>query len=173
MPESYLITGGQRSGKSLHAEQLALSLSENPLYLATSVPADDDFRERVRKHQERRGPNWTTIEEPIHLSLHADQMSNRVVLVDCITLWLTNIFFSTDAGMNVDKSFEIARKEIDALLDLPVSFIFVTNEIGLGGVSMDATQRHFTDLQGLVNQYIASKVCHVTLLVSGIPVKVK
>ena len=102
MKHIILITGGQRSGKSKKAEQLALSLSENPVYMATAHIWDEEFQERVRKHQERRGPQWTNIEEERNLSLH--DMKGRVVVIDCVTLWLTNFFFANDS--DVDKSLE-------------------------------------------------------------------
>lgn len=86
----FLITGGQRSGKSSHAEQLALSLASDPVYMATAHVWDEEFRERVRRHQARRGPQWTNIEEEQLLSRH--DVSGRVVLIDCVTLWLTNFF---------------------------------------------------------------------------------
>ena len=94
MSKVILITGGQRSGKSGHAEQLALSLTESPVYLATAHIWDDEFRERVRRHQERRGQQWTNIEEERYLSRH--DLTGRVVVVDCVTLWLTNFFFDTN-----------------------------------------------------------------------------
>lgn len=169
MKRIILITGGQRSGKSSKAEELALSLSGNPVYLATAHVWDEEFRERVRKHQERRGPQWTNIEEEIHLSHH--DLSGRVVVIDCITLWLTNFFFQLDS--QVDKSLEAAKNEFDAFTQNDATYIFVTNEIGSGGTSENAIQRKFTDLQGWMNQYIASKADEVILMVSGIPVKVK
>ena len=169
MKRIILITGGQRSGKSSKAEELALSLSANPVYLATAHIWDDEFRERVRKHQERRGPQWTNIEEEIHLSHH--NLSGRVVVIDCVTLWLTNFFFQLDS--KVDKSLEEAKAEFDAFTQNDATYIFVTNEIGSGGTSENAIQRKFTDLQGWMNQYIASKADEVILMVSGIAVKVK
>ena len=169
MKRIILITGGQRSGKSSKAEELALSLSANPVYLATAHIWDDEFRERVRKHQERRGPQWTNIEEEIHLSHH--NLSGRVVVIDCVTLWLTNFFFQLDS--KVDKSLEAAKAEFDAFTQHDATYIFVTNEIGSGGTSENAIQRKFTDLQGWMNQYIASKADEVILMVSGIAVKVK
>ena len=169
MKRIILITGGQRSGKSSKAEELALSLSESPVYLATAHVWDEEFRERVRKHQERRGPQWTNIEEEIHLSHH--DLSGRVVVIDCVTLWLTNFFFQFDS--QVDKSLEAAKNEFDAFTQNDATYIFVTNEIGSGGTSENAIQRKFTDLQGWMNQYIASKADEVILMVSGIPVKVK
>ena len=169
MKKIILITGGQRSGKSTKAEELALSLSNNPVYLATAHIWDDEFRERVRKHQERRGPQWTNIEEEINISNH--DVTGRVVVIDCITLWLTNIFYQSDS--NVDKSLKTAKKEFDAFTKYDATFIFVTNEIGLGGVSTNQLQRKFTDLQGWMNQYVAQKADEVILMVSGIPVKIK
>ena len=169
MKRIILITGGQRSGKSSKAEELALSLSANPVYLATAHIWDDEFRERVRKHQVRRGPQWTNIEEEIHLSHH--NLSGRVVVIDCVTLWLTNFFFQLDS--KVDKSLEEAKAEFDAFTQHDATYIFVTNEIGSGGTSENAIQRKFTDLQGWMNQYIASKADEVILMVSGIAVKVK
>lgn len=169
MKRIILITGGQRSGKSSKAEELALSLSANPVYLATAHIWDDEFRERVRKHQERRGPQWTNIEEEIHLSHH--DLSGRVVVIDCVTLWLTNFFFQLNS--KVDKSLEAAKAEFDAFTQHDATYIFVTNEIGSGGTSENAIQRKFTDLQGWMNQYIASKADEVILMVSGIAVKVK
>ena len=169
MKKIILITGGQRSGKSTKAEELALSLSPNPVYLATAHIWDEEFRERVRKHQERRGSQWTNIEEEMYLSRH--DMTGRVVVIDCVTLWLTNFFFANNS--DVDKSLELAKTEFDAFTSKDATYIFVTNEIGLGGVSDNAIQRKFTDLEGWMNQYIASKADEVILMVSGIPIKIK
>ena len=169
MKRIILITGGQRSGKSTKAEELALSLSVNPVYVAPAHIWDEEFRERVRRHQERRGPQWTNIEEEMYLSRH--DMTGKVVVIDCVTLWLTNFFFNNDS--DVDKSLELAKKEFDVFTSKDATYIFVTNEIGLGGVSENAIQRKFTDLEGWMNQYIASKADEVILMVSGIPVKIK
>lgn len=165
-----LITGGQRSGKSSYAEKLALELANNPVYLATAQVLDDEFRERVRRHQERRGPQWTNIEEPMHLSVH--DLTGRVVVVDCVTLWLTNFFFFTE-NHDVDEALRQAKEEFDRLTEQEATFIFVTNEIGLGGVSENQMQRRFTDLQGWMNQYVARAADEVVLMVSGIAVKIK
>jgi len=164
-----LITGGQRSGKSEKAEELALSLSPHPVYLATAHVWDEEFRERIRRHQQRRGPQWTNIEEEIALSRH--DLTDRVVVIDCVTLWLTNIFFAKESNVNL--SLEDAKKEFDAFTQHDATYIFVTNEIGCGGTSENAVQRQFTDLQGWMNQYIAQKADEVLLMVSGIEVRVK
>lgn len=169
MKKIILITGGQRSGKSTKAEELALSLSDNPVYLATAHIWDDEFRIRVQKHQERRGPEWTNIEEEKYLSKH--DLTGRVVVIDCVTLWLTN-WISTD-NADVDAILTAAKKEFDIFTSPDATYIFVTNEIGLGGVSTNQLQRKFTDLQGWMNQYVAQKADEVILMVSGIPVMVK
>ena len=169
MKRIILITGGSRSGKSTHAEQLALSLSDKPVYLATARIWDEEFRERVRRHQARRGPQWTNIEEEKQLSRH--DLVGRVVLVDCLTLWCTNFFF--DLASDVDRTLEAAKAEFDRFTAQDATFIFVTNEIGMGGVSDNEIQRKFTDLQGWMNQYVASRADEVILMVSGIPVKIK
>ena len=182
-----LITGGQRSGKSGEAERLALSLAPDPVYLATAHVWDEEFRERVRRHQARRGPQWTNIEEEKYLSRH--DVSGRVVVIDCVTLWLTNFFFETS---EVDHTLETVKAEFDRFTAQEATFIFVTNEIefdrftaqeatfifvtneiGSGGVSENAIQRKFSDLEGWMNQYIAQQADEVILMVSGIPVKIK
>lgn len=168
MSRVILITGGQRSGKSEEAERLALSLSDHPVYLATAHVWDEEFRQRVERHQQRRGPQWTNIEEERQLSRH--DLRGRVVLVDCITLWLTNIFFDIQ---DTEKALAEAKAEFDRLVAQDATFIFVTNEIGSGGVSTDAVQRQFTDLQGWMNQYVARRADEVLLMVSGIAVKIK
>ena len=169
MKKIILITGGQRSGKSTKAEELALQMSANPVYLATAHIWDEEFRERVRKHQERRGPEWTNIEEEKYLSKH--DLTGRVVVIDCVTLWLTN-WISTETT-DIDTILTAAKQEFDRFTAPDATYIFVTNEIGLGGVSTNQLQRRFTDLQGWMNQYIAQKADEVILMVSGIPVKIK
>ena len=164
-----LVTGGQRSGKSKYAERLALSLAPNPVYLATARVWDDEFRQRVLRHQADRGPEWTNIEEEKYLSHH--NLNGRVVVIDCVTLWGTNFFFDNDS--NVEKSLTELKEEFNRLTQQEAYLIFVTNEIGLGGVSPDPVQRKFTDLQGWLNQHIASRADEVVLMVSGIPMKIK
>ena len=170
MRKIILITGGQRSGKSRYAEELALSLADNPLYVATAHVWDEEFRERVRHHQERRGPQWTNIEEEKYMSHH--DLTGRVAVIDCVTLWLTNFFFENQ-NQDTQQVLDMVKEEFDRFTAQDATFIFVTNEIGSGGVSVDAVQRRFTDLQGWMNQHIASQADEVILMVSGIPVKIK
>ncbi len=171
MSKIIMITGGQRSGKSEEAERLALNLSERPVYLATAQVLDEEMRYRVTLHQQRRGPQWTNIEEPLHLSRH--DLNGRVVLIDCLTLWLTNMFFEETYDGDVERVLQAAKEEFDRLAEQDATLIVVTNEIGLGGTSENALQRRFTDLQGWMNQYVAKQADEVVLMVSGIPLKVK
>lgn len=169
MKRIILITGGARSGKSTHAEKLALSLSPNPVYLATARIWDEEFKQRVVRHQARRGPEWTNIEEEKELSRHP--LQGRVVLIDCVTLWCTNFFF--DLKSDTDQALVAAKEEFNRFTAQDATFIFVTNEIGMGGTSENEIQRKFTDMQGWMNQYIAAHADEVILMVSGIPVRVK
>ena len=170
MTRVLLITGGQRSGKSQYAEQLALSLSPNPIYVATARVFDEEIRPRVALHQARRGPQWSNIEEEKELARH--DFSQRVVLIDCLTLWATNFFFDLDES--IERALLALREQLEALFaQEDVTYIFVTNELGLGGVSPNATQRRFTDLQGSLNQIVAHQADEVTLMVSGIPIRIK
>ena len=168
MKKIILITGGTRSGKSRYAEQLALSLSPNPVYVATAHVWDEEFRERVRRHQQRRGPEWTTFEEERYLSRL--DLTGRVAVIDCITLWCTNFYFEMQ---DVDRALQALQHEFDLVSSIDATLIFVTNEIGMGGVSDNEVQRRFTDLQGWMNQYVAARADEVMLMVSGIGVKIK
>ena len=164
-----VITGGQRSGKSSYAQKLALSLSSNPVYLATSRVWDEEHRTRIVRHQADRGQEWTNLEEEKFLSKH--NLAGRVVLVDCVTLWATNFFFDNKA--DVALSLSQLKTEFEKLTSQDATFIFVTNEIGLGGISADELQRKFTDLQGWFNQHIAGIAGKVILMTSGIPLVLK
>ena len=174
MKKIILVTGGQRSGKSVCAERLALALSPSPVYIATAHVWDDEFALRVERHKQRRGPQWQNIEEEKYLSRH--DIHGKVAVIDCVTLWCTNFFFDRAAGERqptVDEALAEMKEEFDRFTDQDATFIFVTNEIGCGEVSGNAVQRRFTDLQGWMNQYVASKADEVVLMVCGIPVPVK
>lgn len=171
MGKLILVTGGQRSGKSTFAEQKVLELSPNPVYLATAHIWDEEFRHRVDLHQARRGAQWTNVEEEFYLSLH--DFTGRVVLLDCLTLWATNFFFQGGEEQEIEPTLEKLKQEFGQLVQQDATFVVVTNEIGLGGTSANAAQRHFTDLLGWLNQHVASLANEVILMVSGIPVKIK
>lgn len=170
MSRVILVTGGQRSGKSLFAEKLTLSLSPSPHYLATAHIWDQEFRERVSVHQARRGQEWTTIEEEKYLSRY--NWNGKVILLDCITLWLTNFF--NDCQFDFKKALEEAQQEWKKLMDQSdATWVIVTNEIGLGGVSGEPVMRHFCDLLGSMNQMIAGMADEVYWVLSGIPIRIK
>ena len=165
----YYITGGQRSGKSSFGQKLALRLSDNPVYLATSRHWDGEYEKRIDRHKVDRDERWTNVEEEKHIGkLEFDQ---RVVLVDCVTLWLTNFF--VDTKNDVDQSLQLAKSEFNALTTQNSDFIFISNEIGMGTHAHTEIGRKFTDLQGWMNQFIAEKSDQAWLMVSGIPMKLK
>lgn len=165
-----MVTGGQRSGKSVFAESLALARSPNPTYLATARVFDEEMRQRVKIHQERRAASWRNLEAPLSIEdLSFDK--KEIILVDCLTLWATNWLF--EKNENLGEALSALKHQIDMLINTEAICIIVTNEIGLGGVSENALQRKFTDLQGLINQYVGSIADEVYMVVSGLPLKIK
>jgi adenosylcobinamide kinase/adenosylcobinamide-phosphate guanylyltransferase len=169
MKKIILITGGQRSGKSTYAQELALSLSANPVYLATSAVWDEEHRQRIERHKRDRGPEWTNIEELTDIQ-NVD-VSGRVVVIDCVTLWATNFFMANNG--DVEDTLAQLKERFMQFTAQEAIFIFVTNEIGLGGISSNDLQRRFTDLIGWMNQFIARAADEVVLMVSGMAVKIK
>ncbi|MFD2890792.1 bifunctional adenosylcobinamide kinase/adenosylcobinamide-phosphate guanylyltransferase [Flavobacterium chuncheonense] len=166
----YLITGGERSGKSGYGQNLALSLSNNPMYVATARNWDGDFEKRIDRHQKDRDENWINVEKEKYLS--EIDFSGKVAMVDCVTLWLTNFF--VDTKNDVELCLEQAKKELDTVLEQKdITLIIITNEIGMGVHASTHIGRKFTELQGWMNQYIAQKADKVVLMVSGIPVPIK
>lgn len=164
-----LITGGQRSGKSSYAQKLALSLTSNPVFLATSAIWDEEHRQRIERHKLDRGSEWTNIEEL--KDLQKIDVQGRVVIIDCVTLWCTNFFTESDG--DIQFSLQAVTERFDEFTKQEAHFLFVTNEIGLGGTSCNDLQRKFTDLIGWVNQHIAERADEMVLMVSGIPVYIK
>ncbi|MEO1049551.1 MAG: bifunctional adenosylcobinamide kinase/adenosylcobinamide-phosphate guanylyltransferase [Bacteroidota bacterium] len=165
----YYISGGERSGKSSYAERLALSLSDNPVYLATARIWDNDFAERVARHQHDRDGRWKNVEEEIALSTAISP--GEVVLIDCVTLWLTNIFMAHKSDR--DQSFTAAKEELEKLWPIDSKLIFVSNEIGMGLHADSKMGRDFVELQGWTNQLIARKSDEAYFMVSGLPMKLK
>ena len=166
----YLITGGERSGKSGYGQDLAMSLSKNPMYVATARNWDGDFQKRIDRHQKDRDENWVNIEKEKQLS--EIDFSGKVALIDCITLWLTNFF--VDTKNDVELCLEQAKKEIELVMQQKdITIIVITNEIGMGVHAATHVGRKFTELQGWMNQYLAKKADKVVLMVSGIPVPIK
>lgn len=163
------ITGGVKSGKSAFAQRMALELSQHPVYVATAKVWDDDFKERVRQHQEERGPEWTTFEA--YKDIHSLGLDGKIVVIDCVTLWLTNFFMDFDG--NIDLSLAAFKKEVDLLGAIAATFIIISNEIGMGLHADTPMGRKFADLQGLANQYVASKATDAIFIVSGLPLYLK
>lgn len=164
-----LITGGQRSGKSRYAQTLAEEHSASPVYVATARHWDAEFTQRIQRHQRDRGDMWTTIEQEKHLG--ALNLEGKTVLLDCVTLWLNNIFFDNDA--DVERSLKQAKEEWEQFTAHSFRLFVVSNELGMGVIPENQLSRRFADLQGWMNQFIAQQANEVVLMVSGIPVWVK
>ncbi len=165
----YYITGGERSGKSSYAQKLAEGLSEKPYYLATSRIWDKDFENRVERHKNDRDERWTTIEEETKISTVIPE--NCVIVIDCVTLWLTNLY--VDFEQNVEKALEFATYEIENLSKLNSKIIIISNEIGMGVHAQTHAARKFTELQGWTNQRIAKKADKAIFMVSGLQLTLK
>ena len=164
-----LVLGGARSGKSRYAQRVAGQLTAAPVMLATSRVTDDDQAARIARHKAERGPEWTTIEEPTAIA--RPELAGRVVVVDCATLWLTNFF--ADAGWKHEPAHEAVRAELDRTLAIDATWIFVSNELGMSPHASTELGRKFVDVQGFLNQAIASRADAVTLMVAGLPLAVK
>ncbi len=163
------ISGGTRSGKSSYAQKLALSLSDNPVYLATARVWDNEFEARIKRHQQDRDYRWENIQEekyPGRLNLQ-----NRVVVLDCVTLWITNFF--TDTKYDERQTLSAIKNAFDELILIETTWIIISNELGMGLHADSENGRKFADLQGWINQYIANKADKAIFMVSGIPLIVK
>lgn len=163
------ITGGERSGKSSFAQKLALDYSGSPVYIATSRRWDDDFTERIERHIADRDERWTSVEEETKIG--ELEISDKTVVIDCVTLWLNNLF--SDAGYKIEGCLDFAKHQIDLLSIKEGTFIIISNELGMGVHASTPGGRKFVELQGWVNQYIASKSEKAWLMVSGIPMQLK
>ncbi|MCT4607779.1 MAG: bifunctional adenosylcobinamide kinase/adenosylcobinamide-phosphate guanylyltransferase [Pelagimonas sp.] len=170
MEKSILITGGARSGKSQFAEKLALKPSGKAVYIATAEAYDDEMRARIHEHQARRGDMWTNLHAPMDLVQalqDSDSPGGDPRLVDCLTLWLTNLMLS-------DADWKSKGQELAACIATQSAPVyFVTNEVGGGIVPENKLARAFRDAAGWLNQTIAQDCDAVYLCVAGYPVKVK
>jgi adenosylcobinamide kinase/adenosylcobinamide-phosphate guanylyltransferase len=164
-----LVLGGARSGKSAHAEHLALASGLSPVYVATAQALDDEMTRRIAAHRARRGPDWRTVEEPLNLvaTLRREGAPERIVLVDCLTLWLTNLMV---AGRTVEG--ECARL-LDALPRLAGPVVLVSNEVGQGITPDNAMARRFIDHAGRLHQGIARQADAVVLMTAGLAQRLK
>jgi adenosylcobinamide kinase / adenosylcobinamide-phosphate guanylyltransferase len=162
-----LVLGGARSGKSRYAESLVMALPSPWLYVATAEARDSEMAERVAVHQGRRGPSWTTVETSRDIAGALAANANIPALVDCLTLWLSNVLL---ADADVDAEIE----HLDgALARAAAPIVLVANEVGSGIVPDNALGRRFRDLQGLLNQRIAARADRVFLVVAGLPLTLK
>jgi adenosylcobinamide kinase/adenosylcobinamide-phosphate guanylyltransferase len=166
-----LITGGARSGKSRYAEQRALEMSSGPLYVATAEAKDEEMAQRIVEHRKRRGTQWHTIEEPLELAeaLLAQRGKTDCALVDCLTLWISNLFLRYDDKYASEKVEELIEK----LPQLDFHLVLVTNEVGWSIVPDNLLARKFRDLAGWTNQRMAQAANEVILMVTGVPMTVK
>ena len=166
-----LILGGARSGKSRLAEKLAADSGCAVTHIATSQPLDGEMNDRVRHHRERRPPHWALIEEPIELArvLRENARVDTCLLVDCLTLWLTNLLMLENP--------QRLTEERDALLqclgELPGEILFVSNETGMGVVPLGELTRRFVDEAGWLHQALAERCQRVVLTVAGLPLTLK
>ncbi|UZO80774.1 bifunctional adenosylcobinamide kinase/adenosylcobinamide-phosphate guanylyltransferase [Aquimarina sp. ERC-38] len=165
----YYITGGERSGKSRYAQELALSLSPTPWYLATSRIWDADHQKRIDRHVADRPAPWNSMEEEKELASVIKE--NSVTVIDCVTLWLTNYY--VDTKNDLKKSLALAKSEFDKLITINATLIIISNEIGMGVHATTQIGRKFTELQGWMNQYIAQHAHKAILMVSGLPMILK
>jgi adenosylcobinamide kinase/adenosylcobinamide-phosphate guanylyltransferase len=167
-PQSTLVIGGARSGKSRYAEQLVMSLAPPWVYVATAESSDDEMAARIADHRNRRGNQWHTIEAPLDLAGALQAVSaTSTALVDCLTLWLSNLMLA-----NRDIETEIQR--LEQAVDVYRSpLVLVSNEVGSGIVPDNALARRFRDFQGRLNQRVAARTGRVVLVVAGLPMVLK
>jgi adenosyl cobinamide kinase/adenosyl cobinamide phosphate guanylyltransferase len=166
-----LVLGGARSGKSRYAESLIAALPppwQAPwTYIATAEPGDDEMTARIAAHRARRGSSWRTLEAPRDLAAALMGNARAPVLVDCLTLWLSNLLL---ADADIDKEIERLEETLTAIV-APV--VLVANEVGSGIVPEHPLGRQFRDLQGILNQRMAARADRVILMVAGLPLAIK
>jgi adenosylcobinamide kinase / adenosylcobinamide-phosphate guanylyltransferase len=170
--KTVLITGGCRSGKSHYALDYANRHFSRKLFLATCEVLDDEMAQRVENHRKTRGPEWETVEEPVEIVERIKQYGEKVevILIDCVTLWLSNLLMKGEADSKV-------MDEVDRFVEIlgqnRTSFVIVSNEVGMGIVPADPLSRRFRDLAGTANQRIVHGVDTVIFMVSGLPLFLK
>jgi len=167
LPHVTLIIGGARSGKSRHAERIMLALPPPWTYIATGQAFDDEMRDRIAEHRHRRGDGWHTIEAPVDLCEALTRAADTPVLIDCLTLWLTNLMLGEHDIPAALSAFEAALERRSA------PTLLVSNEVGMGIVPETPLGRQFRDQAGWLNQRIAAKAGRVLFMVAGLPMTVK
>lgn len=170
-----LILGGAKCGKTRYAEQRAATSGKQVIYIATAEAGDIEMTDKIRNHQQDRPKHWKTVEEPIKLAETIQNFNNEgsCLLVDCLTLWLSNILFSKQGELQLD----VFKRESNALLQALVPFtgqlIMVTNELGLGVIASNKMTRRFVDEAGLLHQKIATVSQRVVFITAGLPQRLK
>jgi len=186
MGKLILVSGGARSGKSNYAENLAKAVGQDVIYIATSIPFDDEMKVRVKNHKARRPSTWETFEGYIDLKrvFREKKVPFEAILLDCITIMITNLMFEF-GGFNVENLDNEAINEVEKKImheitefldeaDLNTeTLILVTNEVGFGIVPDNKLSRIFRDISGRANQFIASRADEVYLMICGLPMKIK
>ena len=170
-----LVIGGCRSGKSRYALEIAEQInSSHQIFIATCQPRDDEMRQRVQQHRQQRGSRWHTVEEPLQLptAIAAHQAPDTTVVVDCLTLWISNLLLRYAESRPDEVAARIERL-VSTLQDAGEPVILVSNEVGAGVVPENKLARMFRDAAGLLNQRVAAVAASVTWMVAGIPVKIK
>lgn len=167
-----LILGGARSGKSHYAEVRAKESNLDVIYIATAQAHDNEMQQRIQHHQQQRPDDWQLVEEPLNLvtALNQHASETNCILVDCLTLWLSNQLCSEQHKDKVEQNIE---ELVAAIVKLPGKIIFVSNEVSMGIVPMGEINRQFVDNAGRLHQRLASVCDKVTLMVAGIPSHIK
>jgi len=169
LPRLLLVLGGARSGKSRYAEQAIDAAAGGGLYVATAEIADAEMAARIAEHRARRGPAWSAIEEPLEIAgrIEAEARPDRPILVDCLTLWLSNLM---ESSRDIEAETE---RLMAALADARGPVVLVANEVGLGIVPVSALGRAFRDHAGRLNQRVAAAAERVVLVAAGLPMLLK
>lgn len=179
---STLVFGGARSGKSAFAEKLAIASGKEVIYIATAAPGDGEMAARIAQHQRQRPQHWLTVEEPLALAdvLRRHDAPGRLLLVDCLTLWLSNLLFSDGCDypevgqITLPAGFHEQRAQLlDALAGVGADVVLVSNEVGMGIVPYGAISRCFTDEAGRLNQSVAAVCDRAVFVAAGLPLYLK
>jgi len=167
-----LVLGGARSGKSVYAEGLAKKANQTVVYVATAKVRDDAIAERVSLHQQSRPTDWLTVESPLELGavLEEHAVAGTTVLVDCLTMWVTNLLCEEDSNAKLAQQQQVL---FSALETVTGDVIFVSNEVGMGIIPMGELTRDYVDIAGRLHQDIAALADHVVLIVAGLPLMLK
>lgn len=174
----FLILGGARSGKSVFALHLAESMPGKKAYLATGEPIDEEMFTRIKRHKKERGNKWATVEEPVNIAnVIRTNKEYAVILLDCLTLWLSNLMHTADCPSPLVGEGKAFEEEINSLISTckrsKANIIIVSNEVGLGIVPDNPLARQFRDIAGYANQRLAEVADEVYFMTAGIPMRVR